>query len=80
VAARDAAPAAIAGPTDAADLDQILADDADIEQHRQAIIDRHAGDGTALAPVMLALSRIAGLTEQLDIEVRFVRRWLGGEP
>lgn len=81
-------PAATAGPTDATDLAAILDDDAqidvlrrDVEVHRQAIVDRHA-DG--IAPVMLALARLSGLTqqmsgltEQMSIEVRFIRRHFG---
>lgn len=80
--------------SDSADLDDlagILADDAqidalrrDVETHRQAIVDRHGLDG--IAPVMLALARLSGLsqqisgaTEQMSIEVRFIRRHLGGE-
>jgi hypothetical protein len=82
-------PAATAGSTDATDLAAILDDDAqidvlrqDVEVHRQAIVDRHGVDG--IAPVMLALSRLSGLTqqmsgltEQMSIEVRFIRRHFG---
>lgn len=71
------APAVAAGATDASDLDQILADDADIEVHRQAILARHVLD--AHPAVQLALSRIAGLTEQLTIEVRLIRNYFGGD-
>jgi hypothetical protein len=81
--------AAPAGLTDKADLDAILADDhqidvlrKDVEAHRQAIVDRQGIEG--IAPVMLALSRlsglthqISGLTEQLDSEVRIIRLYLG---
>lgn len=63
---------------DRADLDAMLADEGDIERHRQAIAARHVMDGSA--PVMLALSRISGLAEQMAIEVRFIRNHLGGEP
>jgi len=77
------------GPSDAADLAAILADDLqmdelrkDVETHRQAIVDRHGLDG--VGPVMLALARISGLsaqlsgvTEQMAIEVRFIRRYFG---
>jgi len=77
------------GPSDAADLAAILADDLqmdelrkDVETHRQAIVDRHGMDG--VGPVMLALARISGLsaqlsgvTEQMAIEVRFIRRYFG---
>jgi hypothetical protein len=45
-------------------------------------VDRHGVDG--IAPVMLALSRLSGLTqqmsgltEQMSIEVRFIRRHFG---
>lgn len=82
-------PAATAGPTDATDLAAILNDDMqmdelrkDVESHRQAIVDRHGLDG--IGPVMLALARISGLaeqmsglTEQMSIEVRFIRRHFG---
>lgn len=76
-------PAATAGPTDATDLAAILDDDdridalrVDIEAHRQALVDRHGTDGWA--PMMLSLARLSGLTEQISIEVRFIRRYLGG--
>ncbi len=62
---------------DRADLEAMLADELDIETHRQAIADRHTMDGSA--PVMLALSRISGLAEQMAIEVRFIRNYLGSE-
>lgn len=67
---------AAAALADLTDLDGILADDGDIEVRRQAIIARHGMDG--IAPVMSSLARISGLTEALDIEVRFIRRYLGG--
>lgn len=84
------ATAALAGPTDATDLAAILDDDeqinllrADVEVHRQAIVDRHGID--AIGPVMLSLSRLSGLsaqisgaTEQMSIEVRLIRKYLGG--
>lgn len=63
------------GPTDASDLAQMLTDDADIEAHRQAIAARHVLD--AAPAVQLSLSRIAGLTEQLAIDVRFIRHYFG---
>ena len=62
-------------PTDATDLAQMLADDADIEAHRLAIVARHVLD--AHPAVQLSLSRIAGLTEQLAIEVRLIRHYFG---
>jgi hypothetical protein len=62
---------------DKADLDALIADDLDIDTHRQAIADRHVMD--AGGPVMLALSRIAGQCEAIAIEVRFIRNHLGGE-
>lgn len=79
-----------AGPTDADDLAAILDDDAqinllraDVEAHRQAIVARQGID--AIAPVMLALARLSGLTQQItglteaiDIEARFIRNHLGG--
>lgn len=79
------------GPTlDAVDLAQIIAADERIAQAdkqinllRQQVADRHTMDGTG--PAMLALARIAGLTEQIAgsseqiaIEVRLIGRYLGG--
>lgn len=63
--------------TDADDLAAMVLDGQDIDEHRQAIADRHVLDGQA--PVMLSLSRIAGLAEQLAVEIRFVTKALGGE-
>jgi hypothetical protein len=57
---------------DAEDLARMLANDADIEARRKAIASRHVLDTPA--PVMLALARVAGLTEQMAIEVRFISR------
>lgn len=88
VAAMECA-AATAGPTDADDLAAILDDDRqidvirrDLEAHRQAIVDRLGID--AIAPVMLALSRVSALghqisvaTEAMSIEVRLIRNYLG---
>lgn len=74
-AALSAGGAAPAGPTDSDHLDAILADDGDIERHRQAIFSAHVMDGSG--PVMSALARISGLTEQLDNEVRIIRLYLG---
>lgn len=65
-----------AGTTDADDLARILADDLDIDACRQAIADRHVLDGGA--PMMSALARVAGLVEQLGVEVTFIRKLLGG--
>ena len=76
-AACTAAPAAVSGPNlDADDLARILADASDIEAHRLSIVGHHTMD--ASGPLLLALSRIAGLREQIEIEVRLVRRYLGG--
>jgi hypothetical protein len=75
VAALSVGAAAGEGPTDRQDLDRILADDADIDAARQAIADRHVLD--AHPAVQLALSRMAGLTEQLAVEVRFILRHIG---
>jgi hypothetical protein len=75
VAAAAQPPAAGAG-LDAADLAQILADTNDIEAHRLSIVGHHTMD--VGGPVMLALSRIAGLREQIEVEVRLVRRYLAG--
>jgi hypothetical protein len=74
-AACTAAPAAVSG-LDANDLARILADASDIEAHRLSIVGHHTMD--ASGPLLLALSRIAGLREQIEIEVRLVRRYLGG--
>jgi hypothetical protein len=63
--------------TDAEDLDAIAADEGDIERHRKAIADRHVLDGAG--PVMLSLARMSGLAEQIAIEVRFIRNYLGSE-
>lgn len=84
------ATAAPVGPTDADDLAAILVDDElmdalrkDVELHRQAIVDRLGID--AVAPVMLALARMSGLAQQISgaieqvaIEVRLIRNYLGG--
>lgn len=78
VAASSAAPAVAVGPNpDIADLAAIIAADAQITVARQHLADRHTMDGAA--PVMLALARIAGLSEQIDIEVRLIRHYWGGE-
>lgn len=69
--------ATTAGATDATDLDGILADDVDMEARRQAIVKRHAMD--AGGPVMLALARMAALTDAMGNEVRLIRLYLGGE-
>lgn len=80
------------GTTDADDLAAILDDDAkivalrlDVEAHRQAIVARHGID--AIAPVMLSLSRLSGLAQQLagvteamDVEARFIRNYLTPSP
>jgi hypothetical protein len=65
------------GSTDADDLARMLADDADIDVRRQAIASRHVLNTPA--PVQLALARVAGLTEQMAIELRFITRTLGGD-
>ena len=77
------ASAAAAGPGDVDDLAAILDDDLkiralaeDIEEHRRALIARHGSDGWA--PMMLSLSRLSGAAEQITVEVRFIRRFLGG--
>ena len=76
--------------SDADDLAAILDDDAkiealrmDVEAHRQAIADRLGLE--AIAPVMSSLSRLSGLAQQLagvtqamDIEARFISKYLGG--
>lgn len=67
--------AAAAGTTDREDLDRMLADDEDMEARRQAISRRHTVD---TGPVMLALSRMAALTDQMAIEVRFIRNHIEG--
>jgi hypothetical protein len=76
VAAAAAAPPTAATGPDADDLARILADASDIEAHRLSIVGHHTMD--ASGPLLLALSRIAGLREQIEIEVRLVRRYLGG--
>jgi hypothetical protein len=70
-------PVVVVAATDADDLNRMLADDVDIEERRQAIADRHAMD--AHPAVQLALSRISGHIAAMDVEVRFIRRHLGGE-
>jgi hypothetical protein len=71
------------GSADAEDLAAILADDEqidalrqDIESHRQAIVDRHGID--AFGPMMLSLARLSGAAEQISVEIRFIRRFIGG--
>lgn len=72
-----AAPTAVAsGSTDAVDLAGILADAGDIEVHRLSLLDHHTLDTPAA--VMLSLARLAGLTEQIQIEVRLIRNYYGG--
>jgi hypothetical protein len=76
-AAAAAGSAAVTGPNpDAVDLAGILADASDIEVHRLSIVGHHTMD--APGPVMLSLSRIAGLREQIEIEVRLIRHYYGG--
>jgi hypothetical protein len=72
-----AIPTAVAsGSTDAVDLAGILADAGDIEVHRLSLVDHHTMNTPAA--VMSSLARLAGLREQIEIEVRLIRNYYGG--